>query len=418
VTTCTVCGDTSELEYGYTAVKSATGRAMWCVTCWKRRRGRRELAMVVLPFATVVALAVLSGRWQAGLPTIRIYPVLVLVLWVHELGHATVGRALGLRVFEVVLGSGPRLGRARVGRTDVEARLLPFGGHTVMVPPRPARLRLALGIAAGPLANLAVAVVTLLVWPRSGSWVPPLVIANTIVLIGNLWPMQVATPLGPVRSDGLALATLIRSPRDELDDADALLHAAESRAALTRNDPTDAVAWAEAGLRAHPDHRPLHHYLTVALIRAGDLGAARDHLRALLARDDAEPLERAIDLSNLAWADLMTGDPALLDEALMASEEAERRLAWHPAVKHARGYALIESGRVEEGLIRVRRAYDVHTDRRDRAATACVAAIGAMRNGDVAGGRSMLVAARRLDPGCDLLERAAAEVETTTARVG
>lgn len=416
MTTCSVCGDTSELEYGYTAVKWRGD--MRCVTCWKRRRERRELAIVMLPLGTLVALALLSGRWQSGLPTIRIYPVLVLVLWVHELGHAIVGRALGLRVFEVVLGSGPRLARARLGRTDVEARLLPFGGHTVMVPPRPARVRLALGVAAGPLANLGVAVATLLVWPRAGSWVPPLVIANIIVLIGNLWPMQVTTPLGPVRSDGLALATLIRSPRHELDDADALLHAAESRAALTRGESTDAVAWAETGLLAHPDHRPLRQYLTVALIRAGDLDAARDHLRALLARDDAEPLERAIDLSNLAWADLMSGDPELLAEALMASEEAERQLAWHPAVKNARGYALIESGRIEEGLVRVRRAYEAHTDRRDRAATACVAAIGAMRSGDVDGGRSMLVTARHLDPDCDLLGRAAAEVEGATARAG
>ena len=418
MTTCSVCGDSSELEYGYTTVRSATGRTTRCVTCWKRRRERRELAVVMAPFAVLVTLALLSGRWQAGLPTIRIYPVLVLVLWAHELGHAIVGRALGLRVFEVVLGSGPRLVRARIGRTDIEARLLPFGGHTVMVPPRPARVRLALGILAGPLANLAVAAVTLLVWPRSGSWVAPLVIANTIVLIGNLWPMQVATPLGPVRSDGLALATLLRSPRHELDDADALLHAAESRAALARGQATAAVAWAEAGLLAHPGHRPLRHFLAVALIRAGEPDAAREHLRARLARDDAESPERAMDLSNLAWADLMSGDPTLLDEALTASEEAERRLAWHPAVKNARGYALIESGRVEEGLIRVRRAYEVHTDRRDRATTACVAAIGAMRNGDVAEGRSMLIAARRLDPGCDLLERAAAEVEGTTARVG
>jgi tetratricopeptide (TPR) repeat protein len=288
----------------------------------------------------------------------------------------------------------------------------------VMVPVRPARVRLAIGILAGPLANLALAAVVLLAWPRSGSWVPPLVIGNAIVLIGNLWPMQVATPLGPVRSDGLALATLIRSPRQELDDADALLHAAESRAALARGEPTAAVEWAEAGLLAHPEHRPLRHFLTVALIRAGDLDAARDHLRAQLARDDAEPPERAMDLSNLAWADLMRGDPALLDEALLASEEAERRLAWHPAVKNARGYALIESGRVEEGLTRVRRAYEAHTDRRDRATAACVAAIGAIRSGDVGGGRSMLAAARRLDPGCDLLERASTEVGAATARVG
>src|SRR5207237_8085559 len=123
VTTCSVCGDASELDYGYTPVKAGTGRLTRCLTCWKRRRQRRELATVVLPVAAIVTLSVLSGRWQSALPTIRIYPVLVVVLWAHELGHATVGRALGLRVFEVVFGSGPRLVRARVGRTDIEARL-------------------------------------------------------------------------------------------------------------------------------------------------------------------------------------------------------------------------------------------------------------------------------------------------------
>ena len=62
VTTCSVCGDASELDYGYTTVKSGTGRVTRCLTCWKRRRERRELATVMLPFAAIVTLSVLSGR--------------------------------------------------------------------------------------------------------------------------------------------------------------------------------------------------------------------------------------------------------------------------------------------------------------------------------------------------------------------
>jgi hypothetical protein len=391
---------------------------MQCATCWKRRRARRELAIVAVPFALLVALALLGGDWRAAMPTIRIYPVLVIVLWAHELGHALVGRALGLRVIEVVLGSGPRLTRVRLGETDVEVRLLPFGGHTVMVPLESGHARLAAGVLAGPFANLAVAAVTLFVWPRSGSWVAPLVIANSLVLVGNLWPMKVATPLGPVRSDGLALLTLIRSPADELREMDALRYAAEAAAALERRDLASAVRLAEQGLANHPDHAVLRHFLTVALIREGRFDAARAHLQTMLASDGSEPHQRAIDLNNLAWANLMSGDHALLAEALVASEEAERKLAWHPSVKGTRGYALILSGQVDAGLARARRAYAAHTEKSDRATTACVVAIGAAHLGDISAARAMLDVARRLDPQADLLERAAVELDGVTHPAG
>ena len=384
MTTCTICGDASELDYGYTTVKSMTGQSVeQCAVCWQRRRERRDLAIVAVPFGLLALLALLGGEWRTALPTIRIYPVLMIVVVAHELGHALVGRAVGLRVYEVALGYGPRLARLRVGRTDVEGATLPFGGHTVMVPAGPARLRMALGVLAGPLANLAVVVVTVSVWPRSGPWVPPLVIANTIVLVGNLWPMKVATPLGRVASDGLALVTLLRTPAAELNQMDAIGHAAETAIALKRRDSVTAVRRAEVGLAAHPDHRALRHHLTVGLIRMGEFETARAHLQSLLASDRAEPHEHAIDLNNLAWADLMSEDPDLLDEALAASEEAERKLAWNPAVKGTRGYTLIQSGRVADGVALVRRAYQTHRDRNDRATCACVLAIGAARLGDL-----------------------------------
>jgi hypothetical protein len=411
VTTCSICGASSELEWGHTTVRSVTGRATsQCATCWKRRRERRELAIVAVPFGLLVALALLGGEWRTALPTIRIYPVLVIVLWAHELGHALVGAALGLRVIEVVLGSGPRLARAHVRGTDADVRLLPFGGHTVMVPLTPGRARLAVGVLAGPLANLTVVLVTLFVWPRTGGWVAPLVIANLLVLLGNLWPMKVATPLGPVHSDGLALVTLLRSPAEELAEMQVLRYAAETKAALERQDPAAAIHHAKQGLAAHPDHEVLRHLLTVALIRNGRFDTARAHLQTLLASGRPEPHQRAMDLNNLAWANLMSGDAALLDEALDASEEAERKLAWHPAVTNTRGYALILDGKVEDGLARARRAYDAHTDRTDRATTACVLAIGAARLGNVDGGHAMVANARRLDAGCDLLRRADAEL--------
>jgi hypothetical protein len=419
VTTCSICGDTSELDYGYTAVQSVTGRRVQqCAVCWRRRRERRDLAIVAVPFGLLACLLLLGGDWRTALPTIRIYPVLVVVVVAHELGHALTGRALGLRIHEVEIGYGPRLARLRLGRTEVEVRLLPFGGHTVMVPERAAPARMAAGVLAGPLANLAVIVVTLFVWPRSGPWVPPLVIANTIVLIGNLWPTRVATPLGRVASDGLALVTLLRAPEQEVREMDAIGHVAEAAIALKRRDSARAVRCAQEGLARYPENRALRHYLTVGLIRTGDHDAARTHLLSLLDADGAEPHQRAIDLNNLAWTDLMSGDPDRLEEALAASEEAERKLAWNPAIKGTRGYALIEAGRVADGIALSRRAYDAHRDRGDRATCACVLAIGAARLGDTATARRMLAEAARLDPTCDLRARATAEVEGVMALAG
>src|SRR5439155_24079935 len=109
----------------------------------------------------LVLLVLLGGEWRTAVPTIRIYPVLVIVVVAHELGHALVGRILGLRVHEVAVGYGPRLARTRLGRTEVDVHVLPFGGHTVMVPARAAPMRKAAGVLAGPLANLAVVLATL-----------------------------------------------------------------------------------------------------------------------------------------------------------------------------------------------------------------------------------------------------------------
>jgi hypothetical protein len=222
--------------------------------------------------------------------------------------------------------------------------------------------------------------------------------------------MKVATPFGLVRSDGLALVTLLRAPAEELREMDALRFAAEAAAALKWRDPAAAIRHAEAGLAVHPDHAVLRHYLTVALIRDRRFAAARAHLQALLASDRSEPHQHAIDLNNLAWANLMSGDPDLLDEALAASAEAERKLAWNAAVKGTRGYALILAGDVDAGLARAQRAYTSHTEKTDRATVACVIAIGAARAGDMPAAQRMLDAARRLDADCNLLERASAEL--------
>ncbi len=105
-----------------------------------------------------------------------IFGIIVLgpLVFVHELGHFLVAKWLGVRVLSFSMGMGPRILGFRIGETDYRLSLLPIGGFVRMAGENPegddrsgdpaeylekpwwAR---ALITAAGPLANLAFALV-------------------------------------------------------------------------------------------------------------------------------------------------------------------------------------------------------------------------------------------------------------------
>lgn len=63
-----------------------------------------------------------------------IYAVLIfcLLIFVHELGHFAVAKAVGIRVNEFSLGMGPRILRFGKGETDYSLRAFPIGGFVKM----------------------------------------------------------------------------------------------------------------------------------------------------------------------------------------------------------------------------------------------------------------------------------------------
>lgn len=55
-----------------------------------------------------------------------------LLIFIHELGHFTVGKLSGMRVNEFALGMGPAIWSTQRGETKYALRALPIGGYVAV----------------------------------------------------------------------------------------------------------------------------------------------------------------------------------------------------------------------------------------------------------------------------------------------
>jgi Zn-dependent protease len=123
-----------------------------------------------------------------------------------------------------------------------------------------------------------------------------------------------------------------------------------------------------------------------------------------------DPHHRAVALNNAAWAALMVGDPAWRADAL---ERAQQALAIEPDPPFIRGtlaYALVENGKPVEGLAALDSFDDAKTSPGGKASNLCVRAIAEARLGESEASARHLRDAQVLDPACELLDRARAEL--------
>jgi regulator of sigma E protease len=73
------------------------------------------------------------GLWVEWLqPILQFLVGLGLVIFVHELGHFSVAKAVGIRVEQFALGFGPRLFGFKRGETDYRVNIVPMGGYVKM----------------------------------------------------------------------------------------------------------------------------------------------------------------------------------------------------------------------------------------------------------------------------------------------
>jgi membrane-associated protease RseP (regulator of RpoE activity) len=164
----------------------------------------------LLPYSLRVVILVLCAAWVA--------------LVLHELAHALMARALGVRVWGITLGTGPVLWEGEVGACRLKIALLPLHGEVRLHDGDATRLgyrnleaarlgfvwlagsswRAPLITAAGSVANLLAAKAVMFYWMMMPRPVPPLFALTACIFVVNL---LMFLNLAPIRGlDGWRMA--------------------------------------------------------------------------------------------------------------------------------------------------------------------------------------------------------------------
>jgi hypothetical protein len=203
-----------------------------------RCRSERLLAIYLVNFGIgMVSAVLLLACWLFGQPRgrqdddlLQLAAILaavtlaqVVMVIIHESAHAIVGSLVGLRVFGISIGVGPRIWRHQFGNFFVNINSLPAGGFCAVAPKPESTTRwpIALMIAAGPMVHL-LAILALVYVARNGTYASSsesqsacwegLFIVNAMCLIANALPRNVR--IGGERgrpNDGKLLFRLLRS---------------------------------------------------------------------------------------------------------------------------------------------------------------------------------------------------------------
>ena len=86
------------------------------------------------PWRTVlIVLGVVLLGIQLGLSTVVIIVALVVMIFMHELGHYITAKAAGMKVTEFFIGFGPRIWSFQRGETEYGVKLLPAGAYVRII---------------------------------------------------------------------------------------------------------------------------------------------------------------------------------------------------------------------------------------------------------------------------------------------
>lgn len=427
---CNSCGMESTVKQAFIEKKNLAGRVIktTCFECVAKRQSR-------VLFIELLGLALLGGwfylinpyGWIARFVLFAYASLLISVpiLLLHELAHAVIGGLLGLRVFAVHLGFGRLLFNKKFLGVHWVARLIPLGGATFLAGPetRFYRMRFFLAVLAGPALHAVLAVLLyflqfpILLMTGHINWIVGLAMwLNIISLIANLFPRKISTAFGVTGTDGWKLFHIPRMNRKELVANYVFYYSQSAVDAVERKDVSGALKWAEKGMELYPGNLTIINALGYVYSHMQDYQKARQTFSKILESQEEVPeVLKYIAKNNIAFANVMLEDPSLLPEADEYSRQAYQNMKWEPILAGTRGAVLVANGKYEEGIELLKIAFAKSLDRNSRASDACLLARAEHRRGNLAEAKKYIETARKLDPACNLLQKAEQEVGSTPA---
>lgn len=429
---CDLCGCESPLTAAFVSEQVSFRRARTrclCPGCFKRHHVRKSAtaaAFVLLTCAAVCVFGIYIRNYErAGTPNnamnFALAVVFVYLLIIpHELGHAIAARLLRWDIFRVTFGIGPCWMEWRVGGIPVQFRLIPDRGSvsTLSLRHRDWRACRFITIAAGPLVNLAIAILAIELaggWtifisdPFASVW-STLGAASAFVFVVSLIPQTVWTQEGKSVTDGLQMARLLFKPLPSERVRRIAYFLAKGGALAAIDKAEEALKVFSAAHIEYPEDASVTASLATTLMMTGKAEEGRSLVCGLLQVHKTENAIRAVLRNNLAWADLLIGTPALLGEADEMSAAALSLMPWEAYVQGTRGTVLAIIGNPDEAMQLLRKAMKGADRRYSRSAIYCSMAIAEHRQGHPKAAEKLVERARRLYPKCDLLSRAEEEL--------
>lgn len=422
---CYKCGRDSTIKEAFFIKETGSSRKPTHILCFECKNKEDssvlgKIFLLVLIFGLLLyALSPFTwlGRFYllmcAGV--ILMLPLIVM----HELSHAIMARAVGLKVFAIYLGTGKMTRSFRLFGIRWFMSSLPFSGLTVAAGPDLPyyRWHMFLIYLAGP--GLHVLLTAFLAWMLSLQLHPFAYLAmqtglwtNVFLFLSNIYPRKVATGLGIARTDGWAMLNIRSLKSDELQLQHAMYHALEATYAIDLNDKSTAQQWVEKGLALYPTNPHLINAAGFVYAQIEEYAKARENfLKVLDCKENLSEGIKYIAMNNIAYMNVMLEDASLLAEADEYSAQAYKNLSWEPIMGGTRGAVLIALGQIDEGITLLKKAMGNVINPRSKASNACMIARGEYKRGNLDEAQKYLSAARSLDPACSLIQHISREIK-------
>lgn len=413
---CQRCGRQSPIEAAFVIRKGKNGSLARCLcfACEQKRATNSTLLLYILLPVFGMVILLLNPTSQLGFFALLVCASLLVsipLIVLHELSHALAAQAFGFRVFAVHVGIGKVLFTKRICGIAWTIHLIPSSGVTLIAGPEMEnyKARIFLIHLAGPLFHAVLN--ALLIWINrwfgiSGLWYDIVLWTNVGLLLMNLLPYKGHVAVGSAGTDGWAMLNVPGLSPQALQTRYASFYMLESISAAESGDMRAALAFAKQGVARYPENMEVRNVLGYVYVHSGDYQNSREiFLQALQTNENLAITTKALLLNNVAFANLMLDDPALLPEADDFSEQACQLLPWEPATCGTRGGVLVALGQVDQGLELLKSALKKNPDKRGKAIDACLIAWGEWLRGQAEKADSHLALARQLDPKCLLLDR-------------